>query len=68
MLGIPVTTPRWLASPNRRGWAMPCPSAIRTSGVVPSHLDRLDYLTRNTARLREVAVAAHRLGRQVVWG
>ena len=25
--------PRWLAIPKRRGWAMPCPSHIRQSGI-----------------------------------
>ena len=35
---------------------------------VPSHIERDHYLARNTARLRDVAVAANALGRQVVWG
>src|SRR5690349_10408579 len=37
-------------------------------GFVPGHIERDDYLDRNTARLRDVAVAANALGRQVVWG
>src|SRR5687767_1298759 len=32
-------------------------------GFVPSHIERDDYLDRNTARLRDVAVAANALGR-----
>ena len=37
-------------------------------GFEPSHTERTDYLTRNIDRLRDVAVAAGNLGRQVVWG
>ena len=35
---------------------------------VPSHIERDDYVARSSARLRDVAVAAGNLGRQVVWG
>ena len=31
----PSTSPRWLANPQRRGCAMPCPSHSRTSGGTP---------------------------------
>ena len=32
IVGSPVSTPRWLAIPSRRGWAMPWPSTMRRSG------------------------------------
>jgi hypothetical protein len=36
-------------------------------GPIPEH-PGLDYVVARLPRLRDVAVAAHRLGRQVVWG
>ena len=32
-VGMPVTAPRWTASPARRGWSMPVASTSSTSGV-----------------------------------
>ena len=43
------------------------PHRRRPVGPIPEH-PGLDYVVARLPRLRDVAVAAHRLGRQVVWG
>jgi len=49
IVGTPRTSPRWLAMPNRRGWAMPWPSTMMTSGfvVIFFHAESSGGISRN---------------------
>ena len=43
IVGISASTPRWQASPNRRGWERPCPSHRIRSGGRETRCQRLEH-------------------------